>query len=58
MLRHDHPVAVVGVPDVVVRKTVHVDLEPVTIHVHVGDKQKRNVRRTIRTTTFEDIETK
>ena len=38
MLRHDHPMAVVGVPDVGVREAVHVDLELATIHVHVGDE--------------------
>ena len=50
MLRHDHPIAVVGVPDVGVREAVHVGLELATIDVHVGDEQKRNVRSTIRTT--------
>jgi hypothetical protein len=49
---------VVGVPDVVVAESVHVDLELATVHVHVGDEQKRNVRSTIRTTTFEDFEIK
>lgn len=43
---------VVGVPDVVVAETVHVNLELATVHVHVGDKQKRNVRGTIRTTSI------
>jgi hypothetical protein len=39
-----------AVPDVVVREPVHVGLELATVHVHVGDEQKRNVRSTIRTT--------
>ena len=42
--------AVVGVPDVGVRETVHVGLELATIHVHVGDEKKRNVSNTIRST--------
>jgi hypothetical protein len=58
VLRHHQPVAIGGVPDVVVAEAVHVGLELTTIHVDVGDEQKRNVKSTIRTTAFEDLETK
>lgn len=51
MLRHDHPIAVVGVPDIVVGEAVHVGLELATVHVDVSDEQKRNVRSTIRATS-------
>jgi hypothetical protein len=41
--------AVLGVPDVVVREAVHVDLElPVVVEVHVRNED--NVQRTIRYT--------
>ena len=50
MLRHHHKVTVDRVPDVVGRETVHVDLEIATVHVHIGDEQRRNVRSTIHTT--------
>ncbi len=41
---------VLGVPDVVVREAVHVDLElPVVVEVHVRNED--NVQRTIRHTT-------
>jgi hypothetical protein len=58
VLRYDHPVVVVGVPDIVVREMMHVGLELATVHVHVSDKQKRNVRNTIHTTALENSETK
>ncbi len=48
----DHqPMPVVGVPNVVVRKVVHVSLELTPVHVDVGDKQKRNVKYAIYTTS-------
>lgn len=50
MLRHNHTMAIVSVPDVVVREAVHVGLQLATVHVHVGDKEKRKVRSTIHTT--------
>ena len=38
--RHDEPMTVVGVPDVVVRELVHVDVEMTTIvEVHVGNEE-------------------
>ena len=34
--------AVVGVPDVLVLKTVHVDVQTVGVHVHVGNEEMSN----------------
>jgi hypothetical protein len=40
-LRDDQPMAVLGVPDVRVLKLVHVDVEAVGVHVHVGNENTR-----------------
>jgi hypothetical protein len=37
--RDNHPMAVLGVPNVGVLKPVHVDVETVGVHVHVGNKE-------------------
>lgn len=48
---NDQPMTVVGVPDVVVVEAIHVDLELATVYVDVRDKQRRNVKSIIRTTS-------
>jgi hypothetical protein len=42
--------SIVSIKDVVVLKTVDVELESTTIHVDVGDKTGRNVRCAILST--------
>jgi len=41
---------VISIPDVVVAKPIHVDLEPASVQVDVGDERKRSVRSIIPTT--------
>lgn len=44
--------AITCIPDVVVIKVVHVDLELASIHVDVSDKQRRCVKCAIYTTNI------
>ena len=47
MLRNNHSMMIVSIPDVVVVEAVHVDPKLASVHVDVGDKQRRNVKSTI-----------
>lgn len=40
--RDNHPMAVVGVPNVPVLKPVHVDVEAIGVDVHVGNEEMRD----------------
>jgi len=49
----DHQaMARVRIPDVVIVKAVHVDLELTSIHIDVSDKQRRYVKCAIHTTNI------
>jgi len=50
VLLNHQAMAIVCVPDIVVVKAIHVSLELATIHVDVGDEQKRYVKYTIHAT--------
>lgn len=38
-MRDNHPMAVIGIPNVGVLEPVHVDVEPVGVDVHVGNEE-------------------
>lgn len=38
-LRDNHPMAVVGVPNVPVLELIHVDVEAIGVDVHVGNEE-------------------